>query len=42
MKTAITMRMNAVKKITGTIVGLLCAEAWLTAIIYFSFTMDPF
>jgi hypothetical protein len=40
MKPANGMRTNAVKKITAAIVGLLCATAWLTAILYFSFTME--
>jgi hypothetical protein len=35
MKTAIAMRMTAVKKITVTIVTLLCAAAWLAAVVYF-------
>jgi hypothetical protein len=40
MKTAIAMRMTAVKKITVTIVSLLCAAAWLAAVIYFLFTIE--
>ena len=40
MKLANGMRTNAVEKITAAIVGLLCATAWLTAILYFSFTME--
>jgi hypothetical protein len=40
MKTAIAMRMTAVKQITAAILGLLCAAAWLTAVLYFSFTME--
>jgi hypothetical protein len=40
MKTAIAMRMTAVKKITAAILGLLCAAAWLTAVVYFTFTME--
>jgi hypothetical protein len=35
MKAAIAMRMTAVKKITVTIVSLLCAAAWLAALVYF-------
>ena len=40
MKTAIAMRMTAVKKITVAIVSLLCAAAWLTTVLYFLFTME--
>jgi hypothetical protein len=40
MKTAIAMRMAPVKKITAVILGLLCATAWLTAVLYFTFTME--
>jgi hypothetical protein len=40
MKTAIVMRVAAVKKITAVILGVLCIAAWLTAILYFSFTME--
>ena len=40
MKTAIGMRMTAVKQITAAIVGVVCAAAWLTAVLYFSFTME--
>jgi hypothetical protein len=40
MNNAIAMRMTAVKKITATILGLLCAAAWLSAVLYFSFTME--
>jgi hypothetical protein len=40
MKTAIAMRMTAVKNITAAIVGLLCAAAWLSAVLYFWFTME--
>jgi hypothetical protein len=35
MKTEIVMCMTAVKKITAAIVGLLCAAAWLAAVVYF-------
>jgi hypothetical protein len=38
MKPANPMRTNAVKKIIAAIVGLLCAAAWLTVILYFWFT----
>jgi len=31
---------NAVEMITAAIVGLLCLAAWLTAVLYFSFTME--
>jgi hypothetical protein len=31
---------TTVEKITAAIVGLLCAAAGLTAILYFSFTME--
>jgi hypothetical protein len=34
------MHTNAVEKITAAIVGLLCAAVGLTAILYFSFTME--
>jgi hypothetical protein len=34
------MRVEAVKKITAAILGVLCIAAWLTAILYFSFTME--
>jgi hypothetical protein len=40
MKTAIAMRMTAVKKMTAAIVSLLCAAAWLAAVVYFLFTME--
>jgi hypothetical protein len=40
MKIAIAMRMTAVKKITAAILGLLCAAAWLSTVLYFSFTME--
>jgi hypothetical protein len=39
MKTATVMRMAAVKKITAAILALLCAVAWLTAVLYFTLTM---
>jgi len=40
MKLANGMHTNAVEKITAAIVGLLCMAAWLTAVLYFSFTME--
>jgi hypothetical protein len=40
MKPANGMRTNAVKKSTAAIVDLLAAAAFLTAILYFSFTME--
>jgi hypothetical protein len=40
MKLANEMRINAVKKMTAAIVGLLCAAAGVTAILYFSLTME--
>jgi hypothetical protein len=40
MKTAIAMRMTAIKKITAAIVSLVCAAAWLAAVLYFLFTME--
>jgi len=40
MKTAVAMRMAAVKKITAVILGLLCIASWLTAVLYFTFTME--
>jgi hypothetical protein len=40
MKPANGMRTNAVKKSSAAIVGLLAAAALLTAILYFSFTME--
>jgi hypothetical protein len=40
MKTAIGIPTKTVKKVTAAVLGLLCAAAWLTAILYFSFTME--
>jgi hypothetical protein len=34
------MHTDTVEKITAAIVGLLCLAAWLTAVLYFSFTME--
>jgi hypothetical protein len=40
MKTEISIRTNAIKKITAAVLGWLCIAAWLVAVIYFSFTME--
>ena len=40
MKTEISIRTNAIKKITAAVLGWLCIAAWLAAVIYFSFTME--
>jgi hypothetical protein len=40
MKTAIGIPTKTLKKVTAAVLGLLCAVAWLTAILYFSFTME--
>jgi hypothetical protein len=42
MKTAIGMRMTAIKKIIVTVLGWLCIAAWFGAVIHFLFTTEFF
>jgi hypothetical protein len=42
MKTAIAIDTNATKKIIAAVLGLLWAAAWLTVVLYFSFTTEFF
>ena len=42
MKTAIAINTNAIKKIIAGVLGWLCVAAWLTAVLYFSFTTEFF
>jgi hypothetical protein len=40
IRAAIRTRMNAVKRIAVVVMSLLVVTAWLTAILYFSFTVE--
>jgi len=40
MKTAIAMRVTAVKRITVAVLGWLCIAAWFGAVLHFLFTME--
>jgi hypothetical protein len=42
MKTAIVINTNAIKKIIAAVLGWLCVAAWLTVVLYFSFTTEFF
>jgi hypothetical protein len=42
MKPATEMRTTAVKRISAAVVGLITALVWVTAFLYFSFTMELF